>query len=350
MSRLAPTLRGVLHRAADRPTPGQPAHHRRLPRRLAAAAALRPPPHRQAALPARPGRPRRPADRAFLDHLETRTRQQRAHPQRPPGRHPLVLPLRRAAPSRARRRSSPACLPSRPNAATAASSRSSPARSRRPAGRPDRGTWTGRRDHALLAVAVADRAAGLGADRAAQQDVELGTGAHVSCRGKGRKRRCTPLRTDRSRLRRLDERTRRRPRRSAVPHPPRQPDRPRRRGTPRHQTRRRPRNAARRSTTSTSRRTSCGTPAPCPCSPASTPPSSRSGSATSTWRQRRSTCTPTCPSKNEPSPAPRRPAPRRTLPAARRAARLPRRTLIIPPPTRERREQYHDAGITRQNA
>ena len=58
---------------------------------------------------------------------------------------------------------------------------------------PDRSTWTGRRDHALLAVAVQTglRVSELTGLRAG--DVELGTGAHVRCRGKGRKHRCTPL-------------------------------------------------------------------------------------------------------------------------------------------------------------
>jgi len=58
---------------------------------------------------------------------------------------------------------------------------------------PDRRTWTGRRDHALLDVALQTglRASELTGRR--NQDVELGTGAHVQCWGKGRKQRCTPL-------------------------------------------------------------------------------------------------------------------------------------------------------------
>lgn len=58
---------------------------------------------------------------------------------------------------------------------------------------PDRHTWTGRRDHALLAVAVQTglRVSELTGLR--NQDVELGTGAHVRCTGKGRKQRSTPL-------------------------------------------------------------------------------------------------------------------------------------------------------------
>jgi integrase/recombinase XerD len=58
---------------------------------------------------------------------------------------------------------------------------------------PDRGTWTGRRDHALLHMAARTglRVSELTGLR--NQDAELGTGAHVSCTGKGRKQRCTPL-------------------------------------------------------------------------------------------------------------------------------------------------------------
>jgi integrase/recombinase XerD len=58
---------------------------------------------------------------------------------------------------------------------------------------PDRSTWHGRRDHALLLVAVQTglRLTELTSLRVG--DVHLGGGAHVRCRGKGRKERCTPL-------------------------------------------------------------------------------------------------------------------------------------------------------------
>lgn len=58
---------------------------------------------------------------------------------------------------------------------------------------PNRKTWLGRRDHALLLTAVQTglRLSEITALR--QQDVVLGTGAHVRCQGKGRKERCTPL-------------------------------------------------------------------------------------------------------------------------------------------------------------
>jgi site-specific recombinase XerD len=58
---------------------------------------------------------------------------------------------------------------------------------------PDRLTWTGRRDYALLLLAIqtglrVSELTGLTCD-----DVHLAGGAHVSCHGKGRKERITPL-------------------------------------------------------------------------------------------------------------------------------------------------------------
>jgi integrase/recombinase XerD len=59
---------------------------------------------------------------------------------------------------------------------------------------PDRDSWWGRRDHTLLAVALQTglRASELTSLR--NHDVELRTGAHLRCWGKGRKERATPLR------------------------------------------------------------------------------------------------------------------------------------------------------------
>ena len=63
-------------------------------------------------------------------------------------------------------------------------------------GAPDPNTRTGRRDRTLLMVAIQTglRASELTGLRC--EDVQLGTGAHVRCHGKGRKERCTPLRKD----------------------------------------------------------------------------------------------------------------------------------------------------------
>jgi integrase/recombinase XerD len=59
---------------------------------------------------------------------------------------------------------------------------------------PDRSRWTGRRDHAMLVLALQTglRVSELTGLR--NQDVELRTGANVRCWGKGRKQRATPLR------------------------------------------------------------------------------------------------------------------------------------------------------------
>lgn len=67
-------------------------------------------------------------------------------------------------------------------------------------GSPDRATWVGRRDHALLLLALQT---GLRASELVNlncNDVVIGTGAHVKCLGKGRKDRRTPLRRDTTRL------------------------------------------------------------------------------------------------------------------------------------------------------
>jgi site-specific recombinase XerD len=58
---------------------------------------------------------------------------------------------------------------------------------------PDRRSWTGRRDHALLMLACQTGLRASELIHLTVSDVHLGTGAHVSCLGKGRKQRITPL-------------------------------------------------------------------------------------------------------------------------------------------------------------
>jgi site-specific recombinase XerD len=58
---------------------------------------------------------------------------------------------------------------------------------------PDQGTWTGRRDHAMLATAIQTGLRASELTGLTIADVHLGTGAHVTCLGKGRKQRITPL-------------------------------------------------------------------------------------------------------------------------------------------------------------
>lgn len=58
---------------------------------------------------------------------------------------------------------------------------------------PDRRTWSGRRDHALILLAVQTGLRLSELTALQQQDLHLGTGAHVRVIGKRRKERCTPL-------------------------------------------------------------------------------------------------------------------------------------------------------------
>jgi integrase/recombinase XerD len=60
----------------------------------------------------------------------------------------------------------------------------------------DQETWTGRRDHALLLLAVQTGLRISELTGLTRADVHLGAGAHVACHGKGRKDRITPLTTE----------------------------------------------------------------------------------------------------------------------------------------------------------
>ena len=215
---------GVLHRPADPAAPGQPAHHRRLPRHAAAAARLRRATHSAS-------RPSRldvadldaPLIAAFLDHLEhdrgnsVRTRNARLaaihslfrfaalrHPEHAADiDRVLAIPPKRVDRALVTYLTEPeldALLAARDRAHLDRPPRPRPA----PAGRPD-------------------RAAGLRADRAAPaRDLHLGAGAHVSCHGKGRKDRITPLtRRTVAVLRAWTAERAGRPDRPAVPDPPR---------------------------------------------------------------------------------------------------------------------------------
>lgn len=61
---------------------------------------------------------------------------------------------------------------------------------------PDPATWTGRRDHALLVVAIQTGLRASELTGLCCGDVHLGVGAHLTCHGKGRKDRVTPLTSD----------------------------------------------------------------------------------------------------------------------------------------------------------
>ena len=58
---------------------------------------------------------------------------------------------------------------------------------------PDRARWIGRRDHALLALAIQTGLRVSELTSLTRADVHLGSGPHIRCLGKGRKERCTPV-------------------------------------------------------------------------------------------------------------------------------------------------------------
>ena len=58
---------------------------------------------------------------------------------------------------------------------------------------PDQRSWSGRRDHALLLLAVQTGLRLSELTSLEHEDLHVGTGAHVRVIGKGRKERCTPL-------------------------------------------------------------------------------------------------------------------------------------------------------------
>jgi integrase/recombinase XerD len=61
---------------------------------------------------------------------------------------------------------------------------------------PDRAAWVGRRDHAILIVALQTGLRASELINLRRCDIVIGTGAHVRCEGKGRKQRSTPLRQE----------------------------------------------------------------------------------------------------------------------------------------------------------
>lgn len=60
---------------------------------------------------------------------------------------------------------------------------------------PNKDTWIGRRDHALLTLAVQTGLRVSELTSLCRDDITLTSGPHVRCRGKGRKQRSTPLTT-----------------------------------------------------------------------------------------------------------------------------------------------------------
>ena len=132
----------------------------------------------------------------FLDYLERERGNLPRQPERPSGGDPLLLPLCRPPGTRPRRGGAARAGHPEQTLRQEAGGLPEPSRDRGVVAAPDQNTWSGRRDHALLLVAVQTglRVSELVGLRC--QDVALGTGAHVRCTGKGRKTRCVPLRKD----------------------------------------------------------------------------------------------------------------------------------------------------------
>ena len=130
---------------------------------------------------------------------------------------------------------------------------------------PDRETWHGRRDHALLLLAVQTGLRVSELTGLTRQDAHLGAGPHVRCHGKGRKDRATPLTSQtvkvlRTWLAELGPG----PDGPLFPTRAGRPALPRRRRTARRQARSHgSKPPARRSRRRTSPRTRSGTPPPC---------------------------------------------------------------------------------------
>src|SRR5262245_41915217 len=173
-------------------------------------------------------------------------------------------------------------------------------------GAPDRTTWAGRRDHALILLAAQTGLRIAELTGLTLRDVHLGTGAHVCCTGKGRKQRITPLTTNTVAVLRTWIAERR--------GQPQQPLFPTRTGKPLSRDAIEHRLAKHTATAAAncpslaakaSRRTRCVTQRRCDCcTPGPTPQSSRFGSGMSKPKPRKSTCMPISPLKNERSPEP----------------------------------------------
>ncbi len=159
-----------------------------------AAAGLRRPADRQATQHAGHRRPRRAADRRVPGPPRTRPRQQRPRPATTGSPRSTRCSATSPCTTPSTPRRSNECSPSRPNAPNGnlVTYLTEPEVDALLAA-CDQSTWTGRRDHAMLALTIQtglriSELAGL-----TRADVTLTAGAHVHTIGKGRKERRTPL-------------------------------------------------------------------------------------------------------------------------------------------------------------
>ena len=170
----------VLQRQADAAAPGQPAYCDGIPEYHHTAVAVRLAADRQAARRLQHRRPGRPAGRRVPPASGDWPGQQRGHPQRPAGRDPLAVPLRRVPRSR-----SHAALIQRVLAIPAKRADHTIVcyltkdEIEALLAAPDRSTWWGRRDYALLHLAVQTGLRVSELTGVKIQDLGLGPGAHV---------------------------------------------------------------------------------------------------------------------------------------------------------------------------
>jgi integrase/recombinase XerD len=183
---------GVLHRTSRPAARRQPAHDRRLPRQLPAAVDLRAPAHRESTIAAATRDLDATTITAFLAYLENeRGNSVRTRNARLTAIHSFFHYAALKAPECAELIARVLSIPEKRYESTLISYLTDPEIDALLAA-PDRSTWTGRRDHALLLVAAQTglRASELASLRC--DDLNLGAG-WIRCQGKGRKERCTPL-------------------------------------------------------------------------------------------------------------------------------------------------------------
>ena len=183
----APTAARVLHRSSCPPARRQPPHRGCLPRLLPAAVGVLARSDRPGTVKARARGHQRVHDHRVPLASGARARQQRAHPQRQADRDPLVFHYAALkAPECSELIARVLAIPEKRFDTTLISYLTEPETDALLAA-PDRSTWTGRRDHALLLLAVQT---GLRATELANlrcQDLQLEDGAYVRCWGKGRR-------------------------------------------------------------------------------------------------------------------------------------------------------------------
>ena len=183
---------GLLHRAADRATTRQPQHGDRLPRRHAPAAGLRGRHHRHPARRPRLRRPRRRHHRRLPHPPRTRPRCRRGHPQRPPRRPAVPVPVRVVPAPRARRHHRP--RPGHPRQAGRPATGHLPRhrRDRRPPRRPRPDNLDPAPRPRPARPRRPDRARASELAPLRRRLLHTGAGPHVRVHGKGRKERVTP--------------------------------------------------------------------------------------------------------------------------------------------------------------